>query len=73
MLGLFIPVVGLAVAGVFYLLETHPGRYRWFPRLLFIFSCGTNLIALLGVVFAIQTHPPLLYLSKGEAEAFLVD
>jgi hypothetical protein len=69
MLGLFIPVAGLAVFGVHQWMAARPGRLGWLPKALFFSSIITNLIILTGAAIAIQTLQPTLYISRGEANA----
>lgn len=68
MMGLFVPIAGLAVLSLQALAE----RVRFSQSSLFVFlfllSFPTPVIILLGGMHGVQTQDPILFLSAGEAE-----
>ena len=69
MLGLYIPLAGLAGIALGDILS----KYRWsnqlFVGLLFIFSYATNIMVIASSLYGIQNHSPLLYLRSDELRA----
>jgi hypothetical protein len=71
MMGLYIPVVGLAAVGLDQLASKSPEKWgRRAPRLVLFWSLPTNLLLLFLAIYGIQTHNPLYYLTRGEHQAF---
>jgi hypothetical protein len=66
MMGLFIPVVGLAIVGLQILQE----KRRLLPLVVFILSLPTTLLILLAAQHGIQTQDAQLYLTRDEMQAF---
>jgi len=69
MMGLFVPVVGLAGIGLGEAAARLGKRANLAAGLAFALSLPTNLLLLLVVLHGVQTRDPLLYLTRGEAEA----
>lgn len=69
MLGLFIPVVGLAVEGIHLTVSRSLLRTHWLPAAIFCSSILTNLILLFGMGSAMQNHQPALYLTKNLSDS----
>lgn len=70
MMGLFVPLVGLAALGLSWLRTKLSSRgARRAVSWLLLFSLPTNLILLLLAFFGIQTHAPLYYMTRGEYQA----
>ncbi len=69
MMGLFVPVVGLAGYGLARLAESLGKRARLVATTVLILSLPTNLLVLLAGVHGVQTHDPMLYLSSSEKQA----
>jgi hypothetical protein len=69
MMGLFIPISGLAVAGFNSLIQRY--RFRMTPQalVLALLILPTNLMILLTAFYGIRTHDALIYLSRSEADA----
>ncbi|MEJ2264102.1 MAG: hypothetical protein P8X95_11690 [Anaerolineales bacterium] len=69
MMGMFVPIAGLAVLGLNSLVERY--KFRSVPAavVLALFILPTNLMILLTSFYGIQTHDALIYLSRGEEEA----
>ena len=76
MMGLYIPLAGLAAMGIDRLVHDraagaiHRRRYLFVVFLLFMLAVPTNLVVLLAARHGAQTHDPNLYLSSGEEQAF---
>lgn len=68
MMGLYVPLAGLAGAGLAALKRKLP-RAGALPLLVFLLALPSNLLVLLAANHGMQTHDPLLYLSREEAEA----
>jgi hypothetical protein len=66
MLGLYIPLAGLAVAGAWRFVSGTRRRGRWAFAVLFLISIPTNLLVLAAGLNGAQTRDPALYLSGGE-------
>lgn len=75
MMGLYIPLTGLAILGLDDLLKgmrdeaVRRRRFRFLTVVLFLFVLPTNLVILLSTLHGIQTHDPMLYLTHGEDRA----
>jgi hypothetical protein len=69
-LGLYIPLAGLAALGIDALASNLGERVRLVITATFLLALPTNLLILLAALHGIQTHDPLLYLTQGEANAF---
>ena len=69
MLGLFIPVVALAIDGIYRVMQEKPNNFRWLPNAVFILSIITNLFVMIGAVLVIQFYQPWLFLTTGENQA----
>lgn len=69
MMGLFVPVVGLAGFGLSGLAAKLGNRAGLAAVLSFALSLPTNILLLLVALHGVQTHDPLLYLARGEAQA----
>jgi hypothetical protein len=69
MMGLFVPVVGLAGFGFEKLNIALGRRSGLLTTLILALSVLTNLLLLALAVFGIRTRDPLLYLTRGEAQA----
>ena len=68
-LGIYIPIAGLAALGMEFLAASRPRRYRILVVAVFILAIPTNLIVLLAGGQAINTHDPKIYLTKEEYQA----
>ena len=68
MMGLFVPIAGLAVVGLQALAERIRLSQRFLFAALFLLSIPTPVIILLGGLHSVQTQDPILFLSAGEAE-----
>ncbi len=66
MMGLYIPLVGLAVIGLASLAERIQKRMSFLFLLVFLLSLPTNLLVLLAAQRGAQTHDPQIYLTRGE-------
>jgi len=71
MMGLYIPVVGLAALGIEKLSGEFPRRYRILITCFFLLALPTNLIILLAGQGGIQSHDPKLYLTREEMDALV--
>ncbi len=69
-LGLYVPLSGLAALGIHTLASGLGKRVRLVVMATFLLALPTNLIILLAALHGVQTHDPLLYLTRGEADAF---
>jgi hypothetical protein len=69
MMGLFVPVAGLATLGLESLGEAKPSRIRLAKTSLVILSLPTNLIILLAAFGGMRALEPSIYLTKGERHA----
>lgn len=68
-MGIYLPLAGLATLGVRSLAAESPNRYRWLVLALFLLVIPTNLIVLLASGYGIQAHDPSIYLTRAEAQA----
>ena len=69
MMGLYIPLAGLAIIGIEQLVSRWP-RYRFsIFVLLFFLSIPTNIFVLMAARHGAQVHDPMLYLSTDELRA----
>lgn len=71
MMGLFVPVVGLATLGLERLSRGKPSRYRLARASVVILSLPTNLMILLAGFSGMQTLEPSIYLTKGEWQGLM--
>ena len=69
MMGLFVPLAGLAALGLERLAAGSRRRAFSLGALLLVLSLPTTWLVLLSAQHGIQTHEPLLYLSRGEEQA----
>jgi hypothetical protein len=69
MLGIFIPLAGLAVLGLRDFSMGLPRRYRMGEIITLSLSFPTILLVVLSGVHGIQTQDPSFYLTRGEVEA----
>lgn len=69
MLGLYIPVAGLAVEGVHYISDARRISSRLIYRAMLVLSVPTNIVVLLAGVFGVLTHNPAIFLTVGEQAA----
>ena len=69
MMGLFIPLAGLAALGVEYLSMEIKSSYRVLVVILFIFSLPTNFMVLISGFHAVQTHELKIYFTVEETQA----
>ena len=69
MMGLFVPLAGLAALGLMHLAAGSRRRAFSLGALLLVLSLPTTWLLLLSAQHGIQTHEPLLYLSRGEEQA----
>lgn len=69
MMGLYIPLAGLAALGLEKLVTNNPKRYRLWAVVLFVLIIPTNLIVVLAGVHGARTHDAKLYLSQAESQA----
>ena len=69
MMGLFVPLAGLAAIGLEGWARRLGNRANLAATIVFILALPTNVIVLLAAQHGIQTRDPLLYLSRGEAQA----
>ena len=69
MMGLYVPISGLALVGLKSLAERYRFRMTRQVLALALLILPTNLLILLTAFYGIRTHDPLIYLSGGEAEA----
>ncbi|HEX7976573.1 MAG TPA: hypothetical protein VF498_19335 [Anaerolineales bacterium] len=67
MMGLFVPLAGLAALGIEVLTSRRPWRWNTRALGLLLFSLPTGLFVLLAARQGAQTHDPLLYLTRSEA------
>jgi hypothetical protein len=70
MMGLYVPLVGLAALGLVWIQEKYSERAsqragRW----LLLLSLPTTLVVLLLAFYGIQAHDPVYYLTRGERQA----
>ena len=70
MLGIFIPLAGLAALGLEKLSGENLQRARFLAVIALILMLPTNLLVLLAARHGIQTRDPMLYLTRGEVDAF---
>lgn len=69
MLGLFVPVAGLAAMGLESLAAGHLRRFRWLVIIVFLLALPTNLIVILTGLHGAQIHDLAWNLTRGEAQA----
>ena len=69
MLGLYIPVVGLAVFGIKSVLATFPLMRRRIIPIVFGLAVPTNILLILLSIFGILSHSPAYYLQRDEDRA----
>jgi hypothetical protein len=69
MLGLYIPVVGLAMIGLWQVASGKPNKLRFLGALLFLLSLPTNFLLLAISTQGISSHSDWLYLTKEENAA----
>ena len=69
LMGIFIPLAGLASLGLEYLANRFSWSYRSWAILLFSLSIPTNLIILLTGFHGVRTLDPILYLADDEVRA----
>jgi len=69
MMGLFVPIAGLAALGLKYLASMKRERYRMLTLSLFLLSLPTNLIILLAAWSGIETKDSKIFLTKAETLA----
>ena len=69
LMGLYIPLSGLAALGLEFLAGEHPRRYRWLTVATFTLSLLTNLLVIAAGFAAASTHSPKVYLTRGEWDA----
>ena len=69
MMGLFVPMAGLAALGIKYLGDMKRERYRILTFSLFLLSLPTNLIILLAAQSGIDSRDSKIFLTKGESRA----
>ncbi|MEJ2706040.1 MAG: hypothetical protein P8074_00380 [Anaerolineales bacterium] len=70
MMGIFVPLAGLAVPGLETLAAGSRRKTVFGAALVLLFVLPTNATILLAARHGIQTHAPELYLSRDEANAF---
>jgi hypothetical protein len=68
-LGLFIPITGLAVIGVKAFAGTSPRRYNWARAILLVLSLPTMLLVVVSGLGAVFNRDPIIYRSQGENQA----
>jgi len=69
MMGLYIPVVGLAVMGLWQMAAVNPRMLKILGVLLLLFSLPTNLLLLTISAQGIPSHSELFYLTNDESAA----
>lgn len=69
MMGLYVPVVGLAVMGLWQAASGKPNRLRFLGAILFLLSLPTNFLLLTISTQGISSHSDWLYLTKDENAA----
>ncbi|MBM3145579.1 MAG: hypothetical protein FJ010_11540 [Chloroflexi bacterium] len=67
LMGIFIPLAGLAALGLEHLVARFSWSFRSWAILLFALSLPTNLVVLLTSFHGVQTHQSVLYLTRDEA------
>jgi hypothetical protein len=70
LMGLFVPVVALAIIGLDWLLSGSKSRLKMFVVVVFGLTFPTNLVVLLTGLHGIQTQDPIIFLTKAEVAAF---
>jgi hypothetical protein len=68
-MGLYVPVVGLAVFCVEVFRNRYQNRAKILVFTLFILSLPTNLMVLMAANYGIRTHDPSIYLHQDEVDA----
>jgi hypothetical protein len=66
LLGLYVPVAGLAAAGAWRLVAIRPRLGVWALAGMFLLATPTNLLVMASGLDALHRHDPALYLAKGE-------
>ena len=69
MLGFYIPTVALAIVAIDKINLSWPKTRGWLWTSVLILSIPTNLTLLLAENFGIQSHSPILYVSRSEKQA----
>ena len=69
MLGLYVPVAGLAVLGLEILAANQPRRYRFLTGATFFLACLTNLMIVFAGIQVGHSHNPTFYLTQAEYQA----
>jgi hypothetical protein len=69
MMGLYIPIAGLAAFGIHSLGDEPPHRFRLLTLCLFLLALPTNLVILLIAHTGIINHDPSIFLSRTEFQA----
>lgn len=69
MLGLFIPLAGLAVVGIDALRPRFSGRWNWLFPVVMVLSLPSNLVVLAAGVFGVVSHAPDIFLTVDEDRA----
>jgi hypothetical protein len=69
MLGFYIPTSVLAVFGIDYLRQKYPTWQKRFIPGMFFLALPTNILLILMACVSAFIHPPLLYLTRDEADA----
>jgi len=69
MVGLFFPIASLAGIGIAWIESEKPRTAGVLGKLVLLLSFPTTLLVLLFSQYGVQSHDPLLYLSRGEAQA----
>lgn len=70
MMGLYIPLVGLAMLGLLSLAARIQKRMSFLFLVVLLLALPTNLLVLLAAQHGAQTHDPQIYLTRGESLAF---
>ncbi|HEX6305489.1 MAG TPA: hypothetical protein VFZ76_14940 [Anaerolineales bacterium] len=69
LMGLYIPLAGLAIVGLSHLVSNNPKRLSSLSLILIFLAVPTNLVILLTSVYGIQTQDQQIYLTSNEAQA----
>lgn len=69
-MGLYIPIAGLAALGLERLAAQRPRLYRWLLAGTIFLILPTQLLILMSGLFGARSHDPMLYLSRAEYQAF---
>jgi hypothetical protein len=65
----FIPVAGMAALGLEWLTRREPRRFFLYGILILLVAIPSNLVVLSSGIFGALTRDPLLYFTRGEAQA----